>query len=54
MDVLTLGESGAGRCPIWPCKLDGIASIIIILAATKFVVQYAFQYLQSRKAGGSK
>lgn len=48
MDPLTLADISPERCP-WPCKLEIIANIIIVLAAIKVVVQY----LQT-KASGSK
>ena len=40
------------RCP-WPCRLVTIASIIVIVAAIKYVVQLGFQYYQSRETGRS-
>lgn len=52
MDALTLAEIDPARCP-WPCGLWIIASVIIILAAIKNVVQWVVQFFQSRKAGGS-
>lgn len=53
MDALTLADIWPDRCPFWPCKLSGIASIIIVLAAIKYVVQIAVQYFRNRKRSGS-
>ena len=52
MGALTLVTIDPSRCP-WPCGLWIIASIIIILAAIKSVVQWVVQYFQSRETGGS-
>jgi hypothetical protein len=56
MNMLTLGESGSFPCPFWPCKLNGIASLIIVAAAIKYVIQLLVllvQYVRKSKTGGS-
>ena len=47
MDALTLADVIFGRCP-WPCHLWTIASIIVILAALKYLYQQVVRYFQSR------
>jgi hypothetical protein len=51
MDALTLAEIPE-HCPFWPCKLNAIASIIIVLAAIKYVIQFLLQYARKSKTGG--
>jgi hypothetical protein len=48
MVAFTLTDVCPYYCPIWPCKVNGIASIIIILAGVVYLLERLKAYRSNK------